>query len=508
MNKIELELFMKKVDKKHLPKKWDDFVNKITREHNVIYKNKAVCICTNCNNKFDAGKIKIGDLAICPHCKNKYAVMGGYLYYRGQSFEKSVIVCQRINKKIVVRVIEIYTYFNRQKGKMITSTQEYARIIAGVGTFLSEATQFFMKNQYIYHNVKNSYWRKYEGCREYYSLMAFPYNKKQLIKGTNLEYAPIEEFLNNTYCYNYIKAVCLASYPHFEAMWKMGLKNLAKSAYKFKKTGNFQKVYGLSKSLLPFMIENNIDYREYQVLKLIKEPNLKALKEFKYVNLNKLRKLSKQVKITKHIETCAELCRCQKKDLDYVLKYTKLNKLVKYKEIIDKFYIYKDYLKFIEKLGFDMKDTKYLYPKNLVELHNKFEQELSIKENIEIITKIYERFLDLSNYIYEDDKYIIYPAPQFEAFEEESRMQHNCVRQYAESYANSETEIYFMRDKNNIEESLVTVEYRDGIIIQQQQKSHEKTTEEQAEFLNKWLKFRNKKRKIIFEKSERTLFVA
>ncbi len=508
MNEKELKLFMKKVDKKPLPKKWDDFVNKITIKHNVIHKNRAVCTCTNCNNKFDTGKIKIGDLATCPHCKNKYAVMGGYLYYRGQSFEESVIVCQKINKQIVVRVIEIYTYFNRIKGEMKTTTQEYARIIAGVGTFLSDATYFFMGHQHIYHNVKNSYWRKYEGCREYPSLRAFPYNKKRLIKGTNLEYAPIDEFLSENYMYNFVDAVLLASYPHFESMWKMGLKNLAKSADKFKKTGTFQKVYGLSKSLLPFMIENNIDYRDYQVLKIIKEPNFTAMKDFRNVNLNRLRKLNKKVRITKHSAICAELCNHEQKDLDYILKYTKLNKLVKYKQIVNNFYLYKDYLKFIEKLGFDMTDTKYLYPKNLKELHDKYESELTIKQNMEIVTKIYERFLDLSNYIYENDKYIIYPAPQFESFEEESRMQHNCVRQYAESHANSETEIYFMRDKTNMDESLVTVEYRDGLIIQQQQKSHEQTTKEQAEFLNKWLKFRNKKRRIIFEKPERTLFVA
>lgn len=508
MNEKELGLFMQKVDKKPLPKKWDNFVKKISIEHNVIYKNRSICKCTNCNSEFDTGKIKIGDLSICPHCKNKYAVMGGYLYYRGQSFDESVIVCQRINKQIVIRVIEIYTYFNRMKGQMETTTQEYARIIAGVGTFLSDATYFYMGHQHIYHNVKNIYWREYDGCREYPSLRAFPYNKKQLIKGTNLEYAPIEEFLKETYGYNYLDAVLLASYPHFESMWKMGLKNLAKSADKFKKTGTFQKIYGVSKNLLPFMIENNIDYRDYQVLKLIKEPNIKALREFRNINLNKLRKLNKQVRITKHIETCAELSKHQEKDLEYILKYTKLNKLVKYKEIIDKFNIYKDYLRFIEKLGFDMKDTQYLYPKNLTELHDKFEQELTIKENMEIVTKIYERFLDLSNYIYEDATYIIYPAPQFEAFSEESKMQHNCVRQYAERHANKETEIYFMRDKNNMEKSLVTVEYTNGKIIQKEQKSHEKTTKEQSEFLDKWLRFRNRKRKVVFEKPNRTLFAA
>ncbi len=508
MNQNELTLLMKKVDKRPLPKKWDEFVRKITIKHNVIYKNRGTCRCTNCNKTFDTGKIKIGDITTCPHCKNKYSVMGGYLYYRGQSFEKSVLVCQRFNKQIVIRIIEIYTYFDRQKDKMITSTQEYGRIIAGVGIFLSDATYFYMGHQNIYHRVKNSYWREYDGVRDYMCLTAYPYSKKRLIKGTNIEYAPIREFLEENYNYTYLEAVFLAAYPNFESMWKMGLKNLSKSAYMFKKTGEFQKVFGISRSFLPFMVEHDINYREYQVLKIIKEQNIEAIEKFKRLNLNKLKKLSKNVLITKHIDNCVELVKAHNKSLDYVLKYVKLKKLVKYKQLVGHFNIYKDYLTFIEKLGFDMRNTKYLFPKNLLELHDKFEAELELKENINIVTKIYERFLDLSHFIYENAKYIIYPAPNFQSFSEESRLQNNCVRQYAERYSNNETEIYFMRDKNNMEESLVTVEYKYGKIIQKEQKNHTQATKEQSDFLDKWLKLRNKRKNIIFEKPEKTLFVA
>jgi len=508
MTEKELNLFMINVDEKPLPKRWNEFVDKITINHNVIYKNRDICKCTNCNKSFATGKIKIGDIATCPHCKNKYSVMGGYLYYRGQSFEESVVVCQRINKQIVFRVIEICTYFNRLTDEMITSTQEYARIIAGVGTFLSNATFFFMGHQHIYHNEKNTYWRKYDGVRNFLSFKFYPYNKARLIEGTKMAYAPIKEFLEENLDYNYCEAVNLAAYPNFESMWKMGLKNLSRYSYMFKKTGSFQQVFGLPKNLLPFMVENDIGYRDYSVLKVIKEPNAYALEKFHHVNLNKLRKLNKQISVTKHIDACSIILKAYQPDLDHVLRYVKLKKLIKYKELPNNFSIYKDYLIFIEKLGFDMTNTKYLFPKNLLELHDKFSKEVEVKENLLIESKISERFLDLSNFIYEDKQYIIYPAPCYKSFEEESKMQGNCVRQYAEDYSNGITEIYFMRNLDDISNSLVTLEYKEGKVIQKEQKNHSSPTQEQNDFIKKWVRYRKNKRNVKFELPTRTLIVA
>ena len=507
MDEKKLQSFMKKVDKRPLPKGWDKFVNKITSRHSVIYKNKSICTCLNCNNTFDTGKLKIDDIAVCPHCKNKYPVMGNSLYYRGYSYEKSVVICQRFNKQIVLRIFEICTYFNIIHGKMETSTQEYARVILGVGTYLGSNISFYMGHQHVYY-CKDIYWRPYNGIRNYAIYEAYPYSKKRLIKGTIMEYAPIDEFLSEYSNYNYLSALCIAAYPSFEMLWKMGLKNLSQYSYHFKKTGSFKNVLGVPKNFLPFMVQNNINFRELQVLRIIKEPNIQAIKEFKYYNINRLRNLANSIPVTKHIPLTTELLKCQEKDLQYVLKFTKLNKLIKYKQILNNFRTYKDYLSFIKELGFDMHNSKYLFPKDLLESHNKFEAELEIKKNIQLIYKIYEQFLDLSHFIYEDNKYIIFPAPSFESFEEESRMQNNCVRRYAKNYADCETEIYFMREKVNINESLVTVEYNHRKIIQAKQYHNTEVTNEQSKFLEKWIKFRNRKKNIKFEKSNRTLFVA
>ena len=43
---------------------------------------------------------------------------------------------------------------------------------------------------------------------------------------------------------------------------------------------------------------------------------------------------------------------------------------------------------------------------------------------------------------------------------------HNCVRTYYEKYGNNESQIYFMRYKNSINESLVTIEVVNGKVVQ------------------------------------------
>lgn len=491
MEKEDLERLMKQINSKPLPKHWDEFVKKITLKHNVIHKNGSECKCTNCNKKFKTGKIKISDIAECPHCNNRYVVIGNSLYYRGQSFNESIIVCQKINKKVVVRVFEIYSNFDKSKETMRTSMQEYARTIMGVGTYLSDAISFYMGYAQIYHYNKNTSWRKYDGVRDFTVLRCYPYNKKKLIQYTSMKYSPIKEFMNEFPSYNYLQTVNLAAYPGFESLWKMGLKELCKASPLLKKKGSFQKRFGVPKSFLPFMVKNKITYNELLRLQITQIPDIKIIRQYKYISCSKLKKLKKIIPL-KYVNLVSQLGKIEMEEITELFEVVNPKKLAKYKEIKNNINIYIDYIDFIKKLGFDMSDTKFLFPKGLKELHDKYEKEIKIKENLETTIKIYQRFFYLSNYIYENDKYIIYPAPAFETFEEESRNQSNCVRQYASRYAESKTEIYFMRSKSNMSKSLVTVQCKDNSIVQSQQKSHKNLTLSQSEFLSEWQNYKKK----------------
>ena len=75
-----------------------------------------------------------------------------------------------------------------------------------------------------------------------------------------------------------------------------------------------------------------------------------------------------------------------------------------------------------------------------------------------------------------------------EALQDESKQQKNCVRTYAEDYANGESDIYFMRKVDNPEKSLVTVEVERNRVVQSRIKHNKKPNKMQIKFLNKWEK--------------------
>ena len=95
---------------------------------------------------------------------------------------------------------------------------------------------------------------------------------------------------------------------------------------------------------------------------------------------------------------------------------------------------------------------------------------------------------ELVEKIYKDKEFIIFPASSVEELIDESQQQNNCVRTYAEKYANGNCDIYFMRKINTPKVSLVTVEVRNNKIVQKRTKNNEKTNKEQDEFLETWQK--------------------
>ena len=62
----------------------------------------------------------------------------------------------------------------------------------------------------------------------------------------------------------------------------------------------------------------------------------------------------------------------------------------------------------------------------------------------------------------------------------------NCVRNYCLDVSNNECQIYFMRYKDNLSKSLITIEVRDGKIVQARAKYNELPGEDEMKILKKW----------------------
>ena len=150
--------------------------------------------------------------------------------------------------------------------------------------------------------------------------------------------------------------------------------------------------------------------------------------------------------------------------------------------------MYIDYLGFLEKLKMDLKNKKYLFPKNLKEKHDEYSRQILIKNNAKINRAINRRYKQLKQNTYSNKKYIVMPAESFISLEDESTQQNHCVRNYAEKYAKGKCDIYFMREVRTPNKSLVTIEVKERKIVQSRTKNNGNPNNNQIRFLNNWEK--------------------
>ena len=489
MNKEKLKVFMKEVDKTKKPKHWRKFINKNTEDHNIIIKYGKRAFCTHCQKYFDEDvKIHSYEKTQCKWCGNKFYVRNHNI--RKFIFETNIGFFVKINGKIVLRVFEIESKYNYKTRKFTHTLQEFLRFAPGEGYIINNTFHFYFFDTEIDHSEKINSWRKYRGNKVLYNCVVYPYNKKYLYKDTPLEYAPIKEFKEKYKYYTDFEILNIANNKSFEYLWKMRLYNLSKNAKYFNKKGKFSKKFGVQKNFLPFMIENNINFEEYKILKLLQVQDMKVIKKYKYYNYNYLVFMKKQGYLNN--DEILEKYKYYESYLKTICKYTTLKKFFQYKQGIENLRIYIDYINIANELGYSIKAKDRLFPKDLLKIHDELSKKIKTIEDKKTQYKVYCRYLELSKYTYDDGKYIIFPSPSVADFKDEGKQQDNCVAtMYIKPYANKKTEIYFIRELNNMTKSFITLEYNNGIVQQKELPHHRKNfSEEQNNFIEKWCKFK------------------
>ena len=92
MKQEEIDKMMKQINNKcKLPKHWNEFIEKQTKNFHYIIKDikQKECYCTNCQHNFYDKKVKISTFFKCPNCKKEFYVVSKNAKYI-QSFKKSV----------------------------------------------------------------------------------------------------------------------------------------------------------------------------------------------------------------------------------------------------------------------------------------------------------------------------------------------------------------------------------------------------------------------------------
>ena len=230
--------------------------------------------------------------------------------------------------------------------------------------------------------------------------------------------------------------------------------------------------------------------------------------KLEYMNLpeekkQKIKELCTEIKKEEKEETRDFLLKLlQKKDIKLINKlvnYNNLEELSKYVKLEDAYYKilkknkfheheYLDYLRMNALLERDLKDKRILFPKNLMEEHDKLVKLIKLVEDEQNDKLIKLRLKKLNKNIFQNEKYIVFPAPSIESLQKEANSQKNCLLLYCKKYALGECDIFFLRKRKNIDESLVTIEIRNSKIIQARSKYNEPINKEQEKFLNTWAK--------------------
>jgi len=303
----------------------------------------------------------------------------------------------------------------------------------------------------------------------YYSVVnkeiVFPHNLKQLFKGTSYQYCMLWELLKHCEYVDFEKLLENARYyPSMEFLIKLKLYNLALTANAINTTGNFERRFGVSKDLYPFMKKHNITFEQLEILRLYKKPDIRVLNHL-------LREYRSYL-----LETLCE--------------YTTIDKLLQYEKIVGHtidLHMYVDYLENAKLLGFDLKSKKYLFPENLNEEHDKLVLQVQKYRNRIFTEAILRRYNELSKNIYKSKKFIIIPPKTEDEFISEATQQRNCVyTNYYQKHAKGTSDIYFMRMLKDINKSLVTVEVRNNKIVQSRIKGNQEPNKEELKFLKKW----------------------
>lgn len=134
---------------------------------------------------------------------------------------------------------------------------------------------------------------------------------------------------------------------------------------------------------------------------------------------------------------------------------------------------YVDYLQEIKELGYPMTDY-YLYPKDFAGAHEESSRlvrekkdELMKRKKRKAQQTYEEKYLpQLEKLAWENGAYIIRPLRTYKEFSREGAENNHCVATYYDRATEGKTSIFVIRRKSEPEAVLVTVEMRDGKLIQ------------------------------------------
>lgn len=165
---------------------------------------------------------------------------------------------------------------------------------------------------------------------------------------------------------------------------------------------------------------------------------------------------------------------------------------------------YSDYLDQCRRLGLNVSHKEVAVPQDLRDLHRQYSEELTRQANEKKAKKQAKRAKKLAKdlpklkrkYTYACSGLFIRPAEGPEDLLKEGCAQHNCVYScYTEKYLDRKTDILFVRKQSDPDQSYVTVEFKNGAVIQCRADHNRPAPPDVQEFMQAWLAYLKSNRK-------------
>lgn len=148
--------------------------------------------------------------------------------------------------------------------------------------------------------------------------------------------------------------------------------------------------------------------------------------------------------------------------------------------------LWADYLEECRILQYGLADPYNQMPPDLLKAHGRTMQLVGDMQNEALNQQIAKRLPELEKYCWEADGLFIRPAGSVGELKAEGSALCHCVATYAQRYANGETVILLVRRQGEPEAPFVTVEYRNGRMVQARAGYNGTPPKEAMEFLAQW----------------------
>jgi hypothetical protein len=117
------------------------------------------------------------------------------------------------------------------------------------------------------------------------------------------------------------------------------------------------------------------------------------------------------------------------------------------------------------RIKLDLNDINVLFPHDFKKSNKEAYYQYQLLEGEKDIDKKMNSICNILDFNrYEDDEYIIFPPHSLEDLIDESYQMHNCARDYYKYIISLDSQIYFLRKKNEPNKSFVTIEVKNNDI--------------------------------------------